>query len=193
MNTRHLILVLAMLAGFTGVLRADDAPKSDKVAYLGVTAKPVDSTLRSQLNLPDDVGLTVMSVDHKGPSAADIQVNDVLQKLDDQLLIDAHQLVTLIHLHHAGDSVTLTLIREAKPVQVTIKLGEKQRAVSVDLYRQKKPLVGADDGHIEFAVDADMNTVRVRYGNGGRKESERRRPRRRVWESPKHPARMTKI
>jgi len=70
-----------------------------------------------------------MTVDHKGPSADDLQVNDVLQKLDDQLLIDAHQLVTLIRLHHPGDTVALTIIREAKPVQVTIKLGEKEKVV----------------------------------------------------------------
>ena len=80
-----------------------------------------------QLNLPDGVGLTVMTVDHKGPAAADIQPNDVLQKLDDQLLIDAHQLVTLIHLHKRGDKVVLTIIREAKPIKVTITLGEKER------------------------------------------------------------------
>jgi hypothetical protein len=102
-------------------------PKTEKVTYLGVTAKPVDDTLRAQLNLPDGVGLTVMTIDHKGPAAADIQPNDVLQKLDDQLLIDAHQLVTLIHLHKAGDKVTLTVIREAKPIKVTITLGEKER------------------------------------------------------------------
>jgi hypothetical protein len=126
-RSRYLLFTVALLS-FCGLLRAaDDVPKSDKVTYLGVTAKPVDATLRAQLNLPDDVGLTVTSVDHKGPAAADLHVNDVLQKLDDQLLIDAHQLVTLIHLHHGGDTVTLTVIREAKPTQVTIKLGEKQR------------------------------------------------------------------
>jgi hypothetical protein len=125
-HSRKIFAMLFLLISGSA-LGAGPAASDDKVAYLGVTAKPVDATLRSQLNLPEDVGLTVMSVDHKGPSSADIQVNDVLQKLDDQLLIDAHQLVTLIHLHHAGDSVKLTLIREAKPIQVTIKLGEKQR------------------------------------------------------------------
>jgi hypothetical protein len=107
----------------------DALPGTEKVTYIGVTAKSVDDALRAQLNLPDGVGLTVITVDHKGPAAADIQPNDVLQKLDDQLLIDAHQLVTLIHLHKAGDTVTLTLIRAAKPIHVTITLGEKERVV----------------------------------------------------------------
>jgi hypothetical protein len=104
-------------------------PKTEKFAYLGITAKSVDDTLRAQLNLPDDVGLTIMTVDRKGPAAGDLQVNDVLQKLDDQLLIDPHQFVTLIHLHRPGDTVTLTVIRQAKPMTVTIKLGEKQKMV----------------------------------------------------------------
>jgi len=115
--------------GLPADLANGNPPKTEKVTYLGVTAKPVDDTLRAQLNLPEGVGLTVITVDHKGPAAADIQPNDVLQKLDDQLLIDAHQLVTLIRLHKPGDKVTLSIIRSAKPMQVTIKLGEKERVV----------------------------------------------------------------
>jgi hypothetical protein len=122
-------LLVAGMARAQDVAAPADAAKMEKVTYLGVTAKAVDETLRAQLNLPDGVGLTVMTVDHKGPSAADIRQNDVLQKLDDQLLIDPHQLVTLIHLHHPGDAVTLTIIRKARPIQVTIKLGEKEKAV----------------------------------------------------------------
>jgi hypothetical protein len=148
MNIRSLLPILILAVFIPAIVRADPAnsdrdpvtppelvdgkaPKTEKVTYLGVTAKPVDDTLRAQLNLPDGVGLTVMTVDHKGP-AADIQPNDVLQKLDDQLLIDAHQLVTLIHLHKAGDKVTLTVIRSAKPMVVTIQLGEKARIVRPD-------------------------------------------------------------
>jgi hypothetical protein len=131
-----LVVATALIAG---VAQAQDVatteaspPQTGQIAYLGVTAKAVDETLRAQLNLPDGVGLTVMTVDSKGPSAAHIQVNDVLQKLDDQLLIDPHQLVTLIHLHKIGDTVTLTLIRKAKSVTMTIKLGEKERVAAND-------------------------------------------------------------
>ena len=103
--------------------------KFEKVAYLGITAKSVDAPLRAQLKLPEDTAITVTSIDRKGPAAADLQVNDVLTKLEDQILIDSHQLVTLIHLHKPGDTVTLSLIRESKPMQMTIKLGEKERVV----------------------------------------------------------------
>lgn len=129
-NTISLLtVILALLA--TRVATADDGdrPKSEKVTYVGISAKSVDAALAAQLNLPDGVGLTVVTVDRDGPAKTDIKANDVLQKLDDQILIDAHQLVTLIRLHHAGDTVTLTLIRGGKPMQVKVTLGEKEKPV----------------------------------------------------------------
>jgi hypothetical protein len=123
-------------------------PKTEKVTYLGVTAKPVDDALRAQLNLADGTGLTVMTVDHKGPAGDDIKPTDVLLKLDDQLLIDSHQLVTLIRLHKPGDTVTLTIIREAKPMQVKIKLGEKERTVKADAPDQSPDAPGVSDAKI---------------------------------------------
>ena len=128
------ISILALIALLTmqaaSALADDtDTAKTETVTYLGVTAKSVDPALASQLNLPEDTGLTLQTVDRKGPASADLQVNDVLQKLDDQILIDSHQLVTLIHLHKPGDSVTLTIIRQGKPTTVTIKLGKKERIV----------------------------------------------------------------
>jgi hypothetical protein len=127
-------VTIAMLLGIAAVHAQDETPtkptKTEKVAYLGITAKSADATLRAQLKLPDDTGLTVQFVDPKGPAKADVHIDDVLQKLDDQILIDPHQLVALIHLHKPGDIVTLTLIREARPMTMTIRLGEKERTVT---------------------------------------------------------------
>ncbi len=128
--------------------------KLEKVAYLGVTAKSVDAVLRAQLKLPEDTALTVTSLDRKGPATADLQVNDVLTRLDDQILIDSHQLVTLIHLHKPGDTITLSLIRESKSMQVTIKLGEKDRVVPTTPDANDPDKIGvtpADNGSDEQA------------------------------------------
>jgi hypothetical protein len=120
----HLLILLLLTA--RAFAANPTTTESRTVAYLGVTAKSVDDTLRAQLDLPDGVGVIVTSVDHKGPCADDIQLHDVLQKLDDQVLTDAHQFVTLIRLHKPGDTVTLSLIRQAKPETVKITLGEKK-------------------------------------------------------------------
>jgi hypothetical protein len=127
-----LVAIFAVLMLQIGIAQAadTDAAKTEKVAYLGVTAKPVEASLRAQLDLPDDTAMTVVTVDPKGPAAADLKPNDVLVKLDDQILIDVHQFVTLVRLHKPGDSVTLSIIRQAKPIQVTIKLGEKEVATA---------------------------------------------------------------
>ena len=65
--SRMIVAMVALLA--CGVARAQNPhigdiaelgegtpPKMEKVTYLGVTAKPVDSTLLAQLNLPEGVG-----------------------------------------------------------------------------------------------------------------------------------------
>ncbi len=48
------------------------------------------------------------------PAAATLKKNDVLTKLDDQLLIEQRQLSVLIRNHKDGDEVTLTYIRGGK-------------------------------------------------------------------------------
>jgi hypothetical protein len=177
------IAMLATLARAAGDVDPDviggppNPAKTEKVTYLGVTAKSVDATLRAQLNLADDTGLTVTTVDHKGPAGADVHVNDVLQKLDDQILIDPHQLVTLIHLHKPGDTVTLTLIREAKPIQISIKLGEKQRTVppandpdrTADLNNVNPSDTVPDDQHPAFDPHVPLgpgNQVAMTFSDG---------------------------
>lgn len=103
------------------------APKMVKASYLGVVAHPADPTLRKQLSLPDGVGLVVEHVETGSPAdQAKVEKHDVLQKLDDQLLINPEQLMVLVRMHKAGDEIKLTVIRQAKPVTLTAKLVEKE-------------------------------------------------------------------
>jgi hypothetical protein len=92
--------------------------------YLGVGVESPGAALRSQLKLPDGVGLVVNYVDEKGPSQGLIRTHDVLEKLDDQLMVNAEQLVTLVRLRKPGAAARVTLIREAQPTVVEVKLGE---------------------------------------------------------------------
>lgn len=96
------------------------------VAYLGIGVDPPNDTLRAQLALPEGAGLVVNYVDEKGPSHGQVSKHDVLQKLDDQILVNAEQLMTLVRMHKPEETVSLTLIREAKPQTVRVKLGVKQ-------------------------------------------------------------------
>ncbi len=109
-------------------VRAAFVGKAVKSAYLGVGVETPGDTLRAQLKLAEGAGLVVNYVDDSGPSKGLIHQHDVLQKINDQILVNGEQFQTLVRMHKTGDSVKVTLIREAKPITVEVKLGERQTA-----------------------------------------------------------------
>jgi len=98
----------------------------EKVAYLGVETMPVDPTVAAQLSLARDTGLAIRRVADGSPAASLLQKHDILTKIDDQILIDMHQLSVLVRNHKAGDEVKLTLLRGGKETTVKAKLGERE-------------------------------------------------------------------
>jgi hypothetical protein len=119
---RGLVVELAKRAG-----RLMAPGKKEKMTFLGVGAGPAPPVLTHQLHLPADFGLVVEEVVPEGPAdKAGLKQYDLLQKLDDQLLVDDGQLTALIHSHKPGDTVALTVIREGKPLTLKAKLGEHE-------------------------------------------------------------------
>jgi hypothetical protein len=99
----------------------------EKAAYLGVRGSPIPAALRAQLNLQKGLGLVVDYVEPGSPAeAAGIKKYDVLQKLDDQILIDSYQLAILIRSYKSGDEIKLTLLQQGQPKVVSAKLVEKE-------------------------------------------------------------------
>jgi hypothetical protein len=109
-----------------GVLLLDGRPATEQAAFLGVSVSSVSPELREQLKLGKGVGLVVNHVETGSPAeAAGVKRFDVLERLDEQILIEARQLSVLIRLHNAGDEVKLNVIREAKPQTLTAKLVDR--------------------------------------------------------------------
>jgi len=141
MRTATYLLVSVGLALASSPASNDDSPAkppaekpSQVVTFLGVHAVPLDPALRAQLDLPDGVGMLVRSVAPESPAAkAGVKPHDVLHKLDDQLLINADQLVVLVRIHSPGDAVELTLIRKAKPTLLTVTLGSRKTPAPPDV------------------------------------------------------------
>lgn len=97
--------------------------------YLGVSVSSPPAALTEQLKLPAGLYLIVDQVEDGSPAvAAGLRPFDVLEKLDDQLLINSEQLTVLIRNHAVGDEVELTLLREGQPIKVQAKLGERKLA-----------------------------------------------------------------
>jgi hypothetical protein len=100
--------------------------KMEKGTFLGVATTRVTGVLRANLKLQQGVGLVVEQVVEESPAAAaGLRRYDILQKFNDQLLVNPQQLGSLVRLAKAGEQVTLSVLREGEPVSVTVKLVEK--------------------------------------------------------------------
>lgn len=103
------------------------ARHAEKGAYLGVSTAPAPEVLRRHLNLQPGMGLVVQFVAQKSPAEeAGLQQDDILQKLDDQLLINSEQLAVLVRSYKPGDEIKLSIIRDGQKKVVTVKLAEHE-------------------------------------------------------------------
>ena len=55
-----------------------------------------------------------------------MQGNDVITYFGDQMVINPDQFEVLVRLHKAGETVQVTVIREAQPLKLTVTLVEKE-------------------------------------------------------------------
>jgi serine protease Do len=116
---------LAQKAAAQKTLPGKIAIKKTKVTYLGVASTPVPEELRAQVKLPKEIGLLVRFVQKgTGAAKAGLKTFDIMHKLDKQILVNQHQLRTLIRMRKPGDKIVLTVIRQGKSQDVTIELGE---------------------------------------------------------------------
>jgi hypothetical protein len=92
---------------------------------LGVAVSNPDAELRSQLDLPDGVGLVVEQVmPNTMAASAGLKQYDVLQKIDDQLVINSDQVSVLLRMHKPGQKMTLTVLRHGKAQELTASIGQ---------------------------------------------------------------------
>jgi hypothetical protein len=108
-----------------------------KGAWIGLSTSPAAPALRRQLKLADGTGLVVDFVDPKSPAdQAGVKQYDLLEKLDDQLLINADQFAVLVRTFKPGEEVKLTLVREGKRQTMPVKLGEHELPRLMDFQGQ---------------------------------------------------------
>ncbi len=103
-----------------------DVGGKEKVTFLGVETAPMNRTLGAQLGLPKDTGLIVTHVMEKSPAAGALKDDDVLIRIDDQILVDTHQLSVLVRTKKEGDEVGLTFFRGGKEMSARARLGTRE-------------------------------------------------------------------
>lgn len=88
-------------------------------------SKPEESTAAQIPSLPEGIGFLVASIDKDGPAeAAGLRKLDIIWKLDDQMLVNESQMVTLLRLKSAGDEIKLAAFRAGQPFEVTLTLAD---------------------------------------------------------------------
>ncbi len=105
-------------------LAKEEEKEVKTVAWLGIGVEEASEALAAQLDLKDGEGLVVTFVASESPAAkAGFQKNDVLTRLDDQLLVNSSQFRKLIRRHKEGDKIKLTLYRNGKKEEISATLG----------------------------------------------------------------------
>ena len=94
-------------------------------AYLGITYQPVDPLSTSGLTMNATYGVVIVRVEPGSPAArAGLQEGDVILAFDGQKL-DEDALTALLLKHKAGETVTLTVLRDNKQIELKVTLGAR--------------------------------------------------------------------
>lgn len=101
------------------------APKQIEATFLGVSTDPITAQAAKQLGLEKATGLLLSFIKDDSPAAqAGLKKNDVLLKLNDQILINAEQFVVLIRSFEPGEKVTMHGLRGGEPFNAEVTLGQ---------------------------------------------------------------------
>jgi len=107
---------------------ADEIIANGKVVrgYIGIQYSPLTPRQAAQLGLPTGtIGIIVSQVVAGSPAEqAGIQPNDIITKVNDQVVDADHPLSSLLIKNRPGDKVKLTLIRAGKEMTVDVTLGQ---------------------------------------------------------------------
>ena len=121
---RQVIAVFSFLS--TSLLAQEDLDH----AYLGVHTSRLDKGISYQLGLPKGAHLQVEQVASGSPAEqAGIQLYDVILRFEDQLLINPDQLKTLVRMRNPGERISLSILRQSKPISLSVELMEVPESV----------------------------------------------------------------
>jgi hypothetical protein len=124
-------------AGGGGMARAEAQPdgsyrvqvvnsRSGRDVWIGVAVSPVSAALAHQLRLDEGTGVVVESVYPNTPAQkAGVQQYDVIERIDDQPVGGPEQFSAVVRSHRSGGKVTLAIIREGEPTDLTVKLSRR--------------------------------------------------------------------
>ncbi|CAG1772424.1 partial putative serine protease PepD, partial [uncultured bacterium] len=98
-------------------------------AYIGIRYSDVDPLSTAALNINVTYGVVVGTVEANSPAQkAGLQENDVITAMDSVRIDQDHPLSIMLFSRRAGETVTLTVLRDGKEIQVKLTLGSRPAA-----------------------------------------------------------------
>jgi serine protease Do len=97
---------------------------SKPILMIGIQGRDIDKTLSQQYNLP--VGLYIQDVTQFSPAEkAGLKRGDVITKFDGQKVTTFAEVTEIKNKHKAGDEVSVTIMRDGKEQNLTLKFEEQ--------------------------------------------------------------------
>jgi S1-C subfamily serine protease len=91
--------------------------------YLGIRWQPINPQIAQMYTLPVELGVYVSQVLSGSPAeATGILVGDIITKINDVTLDDQHPYMNVLYSFKPGESVTLTVSRDARTLQLKVTL-----------------------------------------------------------------------
>ncbi len=93
--------------------------------YIGITYQPIAPDIANMYNLPVQWGAYVTNVASGSPaSQAGVQEGDIITKVGDVAIDETHSYLNTLFTYKPGDTVTLTVVRSGKTIDLKVTLGE---------------------------------------------------------------------
>lgn len=128
-------------------------------AYIGGSFQTVNAQNARSNNLSVNQGAYVAEVAAGGPAEqAGIQQGDVVTAIDDDEITSSDAMLLAVRSHSVGDTVTVTLMRGSKEMQVQVTLG------SDEALQQQQDSDSSSQGSL---LEQYLEQYGNRYGNGG--------------------------
>ncbi len=111
--------------------------------YLGIFPADVDAESMKLWGLNDESGALVKTVKKNSPAAkAGLQVGDVITSVSGQKVENASKLPLIVSTHQPDTEITLSVIREGKPLTMTAKLAKLTPEILAGGEITEDPVIG---------------------------------------------------
>lgn len=114
-------------------------------AWLGIAMRNVDDLVAQRYGMDHPTGVIVEKVMEDSPAEkAGLKPLDIILKIDGKEMNSSNEVQNAIALRKPGEIVTLSILRDGKPMKVQVKLGQREtgKAKETEISTEEMPKLG---------------------------------------------------